>query len=65
MSSAKLSLAMIGVGNWGKNVLRNMASLSKVELKAICDPSPENLKRAAAQYPGVASEIRSFPKPAG
>ena len=55
MSAGKLSLAMIGVGNWGKNVLRNMASLSKVELKAICDPSPENLKRASAQYPGVAT----------
>ena len=49
----KLPLAMIGVGNWGKNVLRNMASLPKVELKAICDPSADNLKRASASHPGV------------
>lgn len=52
---SKLSLAMIGVGNWGKNVLRNLAALPKVDLKAICDPSPGNLARAAAQYPGVAT----------
>ncbi len=50
---SKLSLGMIGVGNWGKNVLRNMASLPKVELKAIVDPSPQNLQRASGQYPGV------------
>lgn len=50
---SKLALAMVGVGNWGKNVLRNFASLPNVELKAICDPSPANLKRAAAQFPGV------------
>lgn len=52
-ANTKLPLAMIGVGNWGKNVLRNMAALPKVELKAICDPSPDNLKRAAGSYPGV------------
>lgn len=50
---SKLSLGMIGVGNWGKNVLRNMASLPAVDLRAICDPSAANLSKAAAQYPGV------------
>ena len=50
---SKLALAMIGVGNWGKNVLRNFASLPNVELKAICDPAAANLQRAAALHPGV------------
>lgn len=53
MSSNKLTVAMIGVGNWGKNVLRNMAALPNVDLRAICDPSPQNLARAAGQFPGV------------
>ena len=50
----KLALGMIGVGNWGKNVLRNFAALPKVDLKAICDPSADNLAKAAAQHPGAA-----------
>lgn len=58
---SKLSLAMIGVGNWGKNVLRNMAALPKVELRAICDPSSQNLAKAAAQYPGVATSADPDP----
>lgn len=61
MSNGKLTLGMIGVGNWGKNVLRNMASIPKVELKAICDPSPQNLQKAAAQYPGVATSADPDP----
>ena len=55
MSNGKLSMAMLGVGNWGKNVLRNFATLPKVELKVICDPFPDTLKKQAAQYPGVAT----------
>lgn len=55
MSTPKLALGMIGVGNWGRNVLRNFAALPNVELKAVCDPSVENLSRAQAMYPGVTS----------
>ncbi len=51
----KLALGMIGVGKWVKNVLLNMASLSKVELAAICDSLPASLARAAAAHPGVAT----------
>lgn len=50
---SKVPLAVIGVGNWGRNVLRNFAALPTVDLRAICDASPQNLTRAAASHPGV------------
>lgn len=53
--SGKLRLAMLGVGNWGKNVLRNMAALPTVDLRVICDPSADNVRRALAGYPGTAT----------
>ena len=51
----KLPLAMIGVGNWGKNVLRNFASHHGVDLKVVCDASAANLKKAAEVVPDVAT----------
>ena len=41
-------LAVIGVGYWGKNLVRNFAEL-KV-LRSICDTSAELLKQCQAQY---------------
>ncbi|HJN47033.1 MAG TPA: Gfo/Idh/MocA family oxidoreductase [Vicinamibacterales bacterium] len=44
-------IALIGCGQWGRNLARNLASLSV--LRTICDPNPVVLEGARALYPGV------------
>ena len=46
-------LGQIGVGNWGKNLLRNFANLPDAELVAVSDISEEVLQKVGRQYPGV------------
>tara|TARA_B100001540_G_scaffold317500_1_gene350971 strand:+ start:11566 stop:12558 length:993 start_codon:yes stop_codon:yes gene_type:complete len=48
----KRSLALIGVGYWGKNLARNFNNLGA--LHTVCDTSKENLNLAASEY-GVKS----------
>ena len=44
-------VAVIGAGNWGKNLVRNFASLEGVELKYVCDLSEKVRATMAALYP--------------
>jgi len=46
------SLALIGAGNWGKNLVRNFQALGV--LHTICDPKESLLDTYASQYPDVA-----------
>lgn len=46
-------IAQIGVGAWGKNLLRNFHALPETELTWICDSRREILDSIAASYPGV------------
>ena len=48
-------LAQIGLGAWGKNLLRNFHSQPGAAMKLVCDASQDTLRRAAAQYPGLAT----------
>lgn len=49
-----LRVALVGYGYWGPNLARNLAVLPGVELRAICDPTPERLADAARHYPAAA-----------
>lgn len=51
MTQAPVSIAVIGCGNWGKNLVRNFHQLG--HLGAICDLSPERLAALKPQYPGI------------
>jgi len=46
-------LAQIGLGAWGKNLLRNFYSQPGAVMKLVCDATQDTLKRAASQYPGL------------
>ena len=37
MQNDKLTLAVIGVGYWGKNLVRNFALAKRCNLKYVCD----------------------------
>lgn len=44
-------IGQIGVGNWGKNLLRNFDNLTGCKVVSVCDSSPEVLERIATDYP--------------
>jgi predicted dehydrogenase len=44
-------LAVVGAGNWGKNLVRNFSSVNGGELKYICDLSEKTRKAMAGLYP--------------
>jgi len=46
-------LALIGTGNWGKNLLRNYAMLPSANLRYVCDVDEKRLATYQAQYPDV------------
>ena len=47
-------LAVVGAGNWGKNLVRNFASLGDVELKYVCDRIETVRESMTMLYPQAA-----------
>ena len=46
-----INVAVIGAGNWGKNLVRNFNLLADAEVRTICDVSPAIREQMAALYP--------------
>lgn len=46
-----INLAQIGIGYWGKNLLRNFIVAREAQVLAICDRAVAELKGMATQYP--------------
>jgi predicted dehydrogenase len=59
LSSAPVSVGVVGLGYWGPNLARNFDRLNETELRWICDGSEEARERWAAQFPKarVAADI--------
>ncbi len=53
VTSDTVDVAVIGYGYWGPNLVRNMAGLDSVRLRAICDLVPAARARAQEKYPDV------------
>ncbi len=49
------TVALIGYGYWGPNLLRNYMDLPSANVKWVCDTRPQQLERALARYPSVAA----------
>src|SRR5262247_4073856 len=45
-----VKLALVGLGYWGPNVARNLASLSGAQLHTLCDLRAERLAHVGCQY---------------
>ncbi len=46
-----VGVALVGAGNWGRNLVRNFASLDGVELKYICDLDEKVRRMMSSMYP--------------
>jgi len=53
MSDNSLSVAVIGAGYWGKNLVRNFATARRCVLRSLCDINEELLKAHKRNYPSV------------
>lgn len=48
-----VGIAVVGLGYWGPNLLRNLYESSAATAAVACDQRPEALDRVARRYPGV------------
>jgi predicted dehydrogenase len=46
-------VGVIGFGYWGPNIVRNFHGLENCDVVAVCDKSPDALKRARHIYPAI------------
>ena len=53
IASDVVRVGVIGYGYWGPNIVRNFDSLDTCQLVAVCDKSPNALKRASRLHPRV------------
>jgi predicted dehydrogenase len=53
MNDGCLNLAVIGAGNWGKNLVRNFAIADRCRLKCICDLREDVLELQKRSFPFV------------
>ncbi len=58
MTETPLRIGQVGVGYWGKNLLRNFAALPGVTLAWACDQRAEVREAVARQVPGIATTDR-------
>ncbi len=57
-SSPPVRVAQVGVGYWGKNLLRNLRALPEAEVVLACDRDADALARAEQQHPGLRTTQR-------
>jgi predicted dehydrogenase len=50
---SNVRMAVVGAGNWGRNHVRTITSMSDVELAAVCDTDEKRRAELARQYPSV------------
>ena len=53
MKDGLLTVAIVGYGYWGPNLLRNYMELPHAKVKWVCDRDPMKLAKAKTRYPSV------------
>jgi predicted dehydrogenase len=48
-----VKVGLIGCGAWGKNLMRNFASLPGCALLSCCDENPKEIEKLGPSYPGM------------
>lgn len=51
------TVALVGYGYWGPNLLRNYLRIPEAEVRWVCDTRPDALSSARQAYPGVATTL--------
>ena len=51
--SEPLRVAVVGLGYWGPNLLRNLVELAEAEVVTMCDLDAERLEHWGRRYPAI------------
>jgi predicted dehydrogenase len=51
--TSAVGVGIIGYGYWGPNIVRNLHYLDDCQVVSVCDKSPDALRRAEREYPGI------------
>ncbi len=57
----KVKVGIVGLGTWGREILRTLARVPNAEIVAICDKYPASLRRSASEAP-KAAQVAEFEK---
>ena len=57
-SVAPVRIAVVGLGYWGPNLVRNLAALPSFEVTHVCDLRPETLAAIGTRYPAIRQTTR-------
>src|SRR5215510_5563484 len=52
----RVNIAVVGLGYWGPNLARNVATVQEACLHTLCDARADRLAQIARQYPGVRTQ---------
>jgi predicted dehydrogenase len=52
-----VNIAVVGLGYWGPNVLRNLQEVQQADVSCVCDLRPEPLAQAQRRYPAVRATV--------
>ncbi len=58
MSSRRVRVAVVGLGYWGPNLLRNLVEAERAEVVRICDASADRLRPFGRRYPAIRRSTR-------
>jgi predicted dehydrogenase len=58
MSGKPLRAAVVGLGYWGPNLVRNLFELGDAEIAYVCDLDEEALAKVTRRYPSIAATTR-------
>jgi predicted dehydrogenase/protoporphyrinogen oxidase len=53
-SDGRIRIAVVGLGYWGPNLVRNLVEAPAFEVTHVCDLRPEALEQTGSRYPGIA-----------
>jgi predicted dehydrogenase len=51
--NSKVSVAVVGLGYWGPNIVRNLVELPGAEVAIVCDQRQDSLDKISAKYPFI------------
>jgi predicted dehydrogenase len=52
-TASRVRFAVVGLGYWGPNLVRNAQELDEADVVGVCDQRPEALERILRRYPAV------------
>ncbi|MGH9353180.1 MAG: Gfo/Idh/MocA family protein [Terriglobia bacterium] len=53
LQPSTIRIGVIGYGYWGPQIVRNFSSIDGCQVAAVCDKSPQALRRIRQTYPGL------------